>query len=479
MRRFWIGMALILTLLLPARAADPAATLVRAFVYEDALYTYVSLEGNDQPITKADAEIGNRTFPAAAPLETVRQAGSPITYLLLLDASTSMTAYQEQIAAFAKALAAGGGENTRFILATFGRSFTVVEEDVPAQDVADTVMEISFTETSSRLLSGVQEALDYWESLPRRGSELRSMVILSDAVEYDSDGAVSYEELLERINGSDVMLHSLGFGSDSEALDSLSGLTAASGGRHWLAGDSISAAEAGTALSEENGALYVTSFNLTGFVPEEGSAILSVTFASNGELVCRAETEVVFPASAEHEPAGEEAEEQPAREEPAEPVPPQESDTPAVSTDPDGLQPNDTAVLLAAAAAAGILVLALVIFLLVRRRKHAASRREQGGTAGVYIRIEVLQGTLLGKSLERSLSDELVIGRDKTCAIAFRSQALSRRHARVFLAGGAVYLEDLQSQNGTFINGSSVAMPSLLRSGDEIQAGDVVFRLKF
>ena len=69
MRRLWIAAALALLLCLPARAAGPTATLVRAFVYGDALFTYVDLEGNDQPITKADAGIGSRTFPASAPLD--------------------------------------------------------------------------------------------------------------------------------------------------------------------------------------------------------------------------------------------------------------------------------------------------------------------------------------------------------------------------------------------------------------------------
>ena len=479
MRRLWIAAALALLLCLPARAAGPSATLVRAFVYGDALFTYVDLEGNDQPITKADAGIGSRTFPASAPLETVRQAGSPVTYLLLLDASTSMVSYQEEIAAFAGALAAGSGADTRFLLATFGRSFAAAAEAVTAEEVPDAVNSISFTETSSRLLSGIQGALDYFEGLPRSDSELRSMVILSDAVEYDSDGAVSYEELLARINSSDVILHSLGFGSDSAALESLAALTEASGGRHWVAGDGADAAAAGSALAEEVGGLYVTSFRLTGFAPEEERVPVSVTFASNGALVCRAEAEVSFPAApAGESPGGEEA---PAEEgeAPVSPAPSGEPDPPAAPGQPAEAAPAADILLLACAGAA-VLVLVLAAVLLARRgRRRRAASHQEPSAPGVYLRIEVLKGTLLGKSMERTLCGELVVGRDKDCGIAFRSGALSRRHARVFLAGGAVYLEDLQSQNGTFLNGAPISMPTLLRSGDEIAAGDVAFRLKF
>ena len=80
MKRFFsmaLTLALALSLAAGARAAA-SAQLVRTFVYQDALCAYVDISGTDQPITKADAEIGGRTFPASGTLETVRQAGFPV-----------------------------------------------------------------------------------------------------------------------------------------------------------------------------------------------------------------------------------------------------------------------------------------------------------------------------------------------------------------------------------------------------------------
>ena len=113
-----------------ARAAA-SARLVRAFVYQDTLYTYVDLTGTEAPITKADAEIGGRTFPASGTLETVRQAGFPVTWMVLVDNSNSMPPFREEAAAFAQGLADRCGENTRFLLASFGDTFTLLGEDVP------------------------------------------------------------------------------------------------------------------------------------------------------------------------------------------------------------------------------------------------------------------------------------------------------------------------------------------------------------
>ena len=95
------------------------------------------------------------------------------------------------------------------------------------------------------------------------------------------------------------------------------------------------------------------------------------------------------------------------------------------------------------------------------------------------MRLEIFQGAYQGSGLEFTLRHELIIGRDAACDIPFGDNSVSRQHARVFMTNGTVYLEDLGSQNGTCVNGSRIEMASVLRSGDQISLGDVVFALKF
>ena len=52
--------------------------------------------------------------------------------------------------------------------------------------------------------------------------------------------------------------------------------------------------------------------------------------------------------------------------------------------------------------------------------------------------------------------DEAVIGRDLDLAVALGSEEVSRRHARISWDGKSHWLEDLQSSNGTFLNGRRV-----------------------
>ena len=280
--------ALLLSMLvsLPAFAAG-SANVVRTFVYENNLYTYVELNEIERPVTQVEAKIGGQSFSASGRLETVRQAGYPITYLLLVDNSNSMPPFREQLLEFCQGLSEASGENTRFVLAAFGEEFQILDEGLTAETLEGPLSEIPLDETETHLHSSIDEALDYFEGLPRNGNELRAVVVLTDGVQYDPLGGVSYEELLERVRHSDVMLHSVGFGSDSEALDSLGQLSEASGGTHQVLSQSLPPKEASEALSDAGGRLMVTSFDLTGCSAGGQAEAISFTFAANGTLLCR------------------------------------------------------------------------------------------------------------------------------------------------------------------------------------------------
>jgi pSer/pThr/pTyr-binding forkhead associated (FHA) protein len=53
------------------------------------------------------------------------------------------------------------------------------------------------------------------------------------------------------------------------------------------------------------------------------------------------------------------------------------------------------------------------------------------------------------------------------------TSGVSRRHARIFRAGNSVAIEDLDSLNGTFLNGERLVpkIPYPMSDGDEVQIG--------
>ena len=70
------------------------------------------------------------------------------------------------------------------------------------------------------------------------------------------------------------------------------------------------------------------------------------------------------------------------------------------------------------------------------------------------------------------LGDATVIGRAGAADLQLVDGKVSREHCRLPVEGGAVSIEDLGSQNGTFVNGEAIRAPRRLAPGDEIAVGD-------
>jgi hypothetical protein len=66
-----------------------------------------------------------------------------------------------------------------------------------------------------------------------------------------------------------------------------------------------------------------------------------------------------------------------------------------------------------------------------------------------------------------------VIGREPPATIQIDGRGLSRTHARIQVSGGDATLEDLDSKNGTYVNGQRITIPVRLSDRDEIQLGAI------
>ena len=84
--------------------------------------------------------------------------------------------------------------------------------------------------------------------------------------------------------------------------------------------------------------------------------------------------------------------------------------------------------------------------------------------------IRVATGAASGASVTFS-SGALLIGSDASCNLVVEDPKVSRFHARLTASDGYVVLDDLQSANGTMVNGARVTR-TVLVSGDTISIGD-------
>jgi DNA-binding winged helix-turn-helix (wHTH) protein len=71
-----------------------------------------------------------------------------------------------------------------------------------------------------------------------------------------------------------------------------------------------------------------------------------------------------------------------------------------------------------------------------------------------------------------------IIGRDDSAGIVLNETTVSRRHAQITVRGGEATLEDLGSQNGTWVNESRLERPVTLADGDRLRFGlvHVIYR---
>lgn len=79
-----------------------------------------------------------------------------------------------------------------------------------------------------------------------------------------------------------------------------------------------------------------------------------------------------------------------------------------------------------------------------------------------------------GKSAGRSIAikrNKLLIGRSEDCDVRPLSEEVSRRHCAVHVGPAEVWVEDLGSRNGTFVNGTKITEKTRVKDGDIIRVG--------
>lgn len=88
--------------------------------------------------------------------------------------------------------------------------------------------------------------------------------------------------------------------------------------------------------------------------------------------------------------------------------------------------------------------------------------------------LTVIQGPDKGRKYELPDHEPQLIGRSSE-ALPLSDTTVSRRHAELTPDDGVWYIRDLESQNGTYVNGVKIAERLRLRPGDQIRTGSTLF----
>jgi FHA domain len=110
-----------------------------------------------------------------------------------------------------------------------------------------------------------------------------------------------------------------------------------------------------------------------------------------------------------------------------------------------------------------------------RSANKAAAPPKQKSRRQLYLKV-VQPPSHAGRSYD--LDDELTIGRSPGCGVAMPEDIYtSTLHARLFRQNGQLWVEDLGSTNGTYVNSEQIAKAVRLGKGDMLQVGSTVFEV--
>jgi pSer/pThr/pTyr-binding forkhead associated (FHA) protein len=111
---------------------------------------------------------------------------------------------------------------------------------------------------------------------------------------------------------------------------------------------------------------------------------------------------------------------------------------------------------------------ALLAVAAVAARPSVAGVREFARNLPVRLGLRIIE---LGNERAFDARCPLTIGRARESGLVLSDPEVSRSHASLECEDGVVYVHDLDSSNGTFLNGRRITEPIEVRLGDEIDVG--------
>jgi len=111
-----------------------------------------------------------------------------------------------------------------------------------------------------------------------------------------------------------------------------------------------------------------------------------------------------------------------------------------------------------------------------RPKRERTPKRPTARKHGPPVLRLVAPAELAGRTYE--LGEEITIGRAAGCQVTIDDTYASQLHARVFQRDGQIFVEDIGSTNGTYLNRTKVTGPMVIQRGDQLQIGNTILELE-
>jgi len=94
----------------------------------------------------------------------------------------------------------------------------------------------------------------------------------------------------------------------------------------------------------------------------------------------------------------------------------------------------------------------------------------------MLVKLKILKGPNVGKEVKLP-APKCLIGRGEGCHMRAQSDAVSRRHCVFVTSENEVVVRDLNSRNGTIVNGQRITEETVLLNGDTVRIGPLEFEI--
>lgn len=98
--------------------------------------------------------------------------------------------------------------------------------------------------------------------------------------------------------------------------------------------------------------------------------------------------------------------------------------------------------------------------------------------SGIASRVLITAGPKEGLELELSSDEQFTIGRSGDSTLVVRDEVTSTHHARLMLWNDQWMIQDLDSTNGTFVDGKRVTIPTPVPLNTPVTVGKTTFELR-
>lgn len=498
---FYIAFLLVLLVPQQVQAAGNSKKTnlgISAYCIDDQLCAFVNLgdayDGASIKVTafSDNAAVGGETAPVP-----LKKSNAVVRYLLMVDLSGSMKEHIGDINQFVKSLMNAEKQNAVYTVASFGERFTVVAENQTDKDAVINILSgLEYNEKLTNPYSGIENALNYLDTCLRKNGDIVNLIMISDG-EPDLGYANKAKEKAAEKKGAkraakkiasapETVVHTMIFSqNDSHAFDSLKN----NSGISQTVKDSSSGKKAGKKIASFVDNLYSVKFSLQGKIPEEQMPVKLQFRGSlaDGKLVMLNVSWDSVPqlngfSSGEKDTKSQED---------------KQADGADGKDGKDGKDGNDKADLSGQenpdkevsgfakyriyliVGGSCIVVAALLCFLLIRRKKSRTGKSGGAAEDAVYMKLEIISGHCKTSESGLYLTEQLIVGSGSDCDLVWEEKGVSKHNSRIYRKDQMIYIEDLDSKNGTYLNGMRLHAPNRLRSGDEIMIDTAYFLLRF